>query len=314
MSNRTSDNHTINSFAEWQPDKDVDQCLNCDAKFSFFLRRHHCRCCGGIFCGDCAKRFISYNRQKVRVVRRASMDVEIGPYRTCEPCYRNLYSLGLLSPSWNTRIHAENDNDNTSSSELINSNTSLRTNVPAIAEDRSDEAAANLLEEEPDATEDVNAREETHREANFCPICSKAYSQIVENTQNEEAIQCHIEACLKNAERVRQHSNGSENVNANAEGEAPSGIKKEDTPVSKNRMLIYKVPTDQDREDPSEYPECSICFEEMVPGDKVGRLECLCVFHYKCIKSWFIKKSQKMSNKNHVHLTKNFCPLHDAVF
>lgn len=36
--------------------------------------------------------------------------------------------------------------------------------------------------------------------------------------------------------------------------------------------------------------ECVICLEELRPGDKVGRLECLCVFHYKCIKDWFNKK------------------------
>lgn len=36
--------------------------------------------------------------------------------------------------------------------------------------------------------------------------------------------------------------------------------------------------------------ECVICLEELKPGDKVGRLECLCVFHYKCIKDWFNKK------------------------
>ncbi|ODV81102.1 FYVE-domain-containing protein [Suhomyces tanzawaensis NRRL Y-17324] len=36
--------------------------------------------------------------------------------------------------------------------------------------------------------------------------------------------------------------------------------------------------------------ECVICLEDLKPGDKVARLECLCVFHYKCIKFWFNKK------------------------
>ncbi|KAK6457406.1 FYVE zinc finger-domain-containing protein [Scheffersomyces xylosifermentans] len=36
--------------------------------------------------------------------------------------------------------------------------------------------------------------------------------------------------------------------------------------------------------------ECVICLEDLKPGDKVGRLECLCVFHYMCIKDWFNKK------------------------
>lgn len=36
--------------------------------------------------------------------------------------------------------------------------------------------------------------------------------------------------------------------------------------------------------------ECVICLEDLKAGDKVGRLECLCVFHYRCIKDWFNKK------------------------
>lgn len=36
--------------------------------------------------------------------------------------------------------------------------------------------------------------------------------------------------------------------------------------------------------------ECVICLEDLKPGDKVARMECLCVFHYKCIKFWFKKK------------------------
>ncbi|WEJ95610.1 hypothetical protein PSN45_003133 [Yamadazyma tenuis] len=46
-----------------------------------------------------------------------------------------------------------------------------------------------------------------------------------------------------------------------------------------------------EKEDPDDDDnECVICLEELKPGDKVGRLECLCVFHYKCIKDWFNKK------------------------
>eukprot|EP01062_Namystynia_karyoxenos_P037634 TRINITY_DN2736_c0_g2_i1.p1 TRINITY_DN2736_c0_g2~~TRINITY_DN2736_c0_g2_i1.p1 ORF type:complete len:1218 (+),score=345.82 TRINITY_DN2736_c0_g2_i1:102-3656(+) len=40
---------------KWRADADVKQCEMCGDSFSFFLRKHHCRRCGGIFCGHCAK-------------------------------------------------------------------------------------------------------------------------------------------------------------------------------------------------------------------------------------------------------------------
>ncbi|CAE6491886.1 unnamed protein product [Rhizoctonia solani] len=40
----------------WKPDEMADGCdtLTCDAKFSLFERRHHCRRCGDVFCQACS--------------------------------------------------------------------------------------------------------------------------------------------------------------------------------------------------------------------------------------------------------------------
>ena len=38
--------------------------------------------------------------------------------------------------------------------------------------------------------------------------------------------------------------------------------------------------------------ECSICFEEFIPGDQLSRLPCMHVLHRKCASAWFkIKRS-----------------------
>lgn len=39
----------------WVNDDLVSNCTECTTKFSIFLRKHHCRKCGKIFCGDCSK-------------------------------------------------------------------------------------------------------------------------------------------------------------------------------------------------------------------------------------------------------------------
>ena len=34
-------------------------CQTCLIPFNIFIRRHHCRCCGGIFCSECVSIFFS---------------------------------------------------------------------------------------------------------------------------------------------------------------------------------------------------------------------------------------------------------------
>lgn len=162
---------------------------------------------------------------------------------------------------------------------------------------------------------------DTTSDDNLCPVCGvdllKLYVQNVRLTGCEsshsdyEAFkEAHISDCLvtydfaNNHQRLASPPGGSSN---------------------RNRMLVYNIPpfpkpsyeiidvhqstsvdtlpqhqeqvcglvnsssTVQLEKDITEL-ECVICLDELKPGDKVGRLECLCVFHYKCIKDWFNKK------------------------
>ncbi|CAJ1936258.1 unnamed protein product [Sphenostylis stenocarpa] len=53
---------------------DASHCQGCSSQFSFINRKHHCRRCGGIFCGSCTQQ---------RMVLRGQGD---SPVRICEPC------------------------------------------------------------------------------------------------------------------------------------------------------------------------------------------------------------------------------------
>jgi len=39
----------------WQPDESSNACHECNATFNFLRRRHHCRGCGRLLCGDCTQ-------------------------------------------------------------------------------------------------------------------------------------------------------------------------------------------------------------------------------------------------------------------
>lgn len=55
----------------WADDSKHEACQECSQPFGFFVRRHHCRACGRVLCGDCCcdLGFTVWHRAKVRVCR-----------------------------------------------------------------------------------------------------------------------------------------------------------------------------------------------------------------------------------------------------
>ncbi|XP_056283116.1 zinc finger FYVE domain-containing protein 21 isoform X2 [Pseudoliparis swirei] len=60
---------------QWVPDKECPRCMQCDTKFDFIRRKHHCRRCGRCFCDKCCSR-------KVALPRMCFVD----PVRQCAEC------------------------------------------------------------------------------------------------------------------------------------------------------------------------------------------------------------------------------------
>ncbi|XP_015783457.1 pleckstrin homology domain-containing family F member 2 [Tetranychus urticae] len=74
--------------AVWVPDTETDVCMHCRANyFNFINRRHHCRYCGLVICGDCSK-------NKFLIPAQSSK-----PVRVCDSCHNILAKqrLGLNS-------------------------------------------------------------------------------------------------------------------------------------------------------------------------------------------------------------------------
>lgn len=61
----------------WIPDHRVRSCFKCRTPFSMFRRRHHCRFCGRIFCGQCT----SFTARHAQFT-----GLETLPQRACEEC------------------------------------------------------------------------------------------------------------------------------------------------------------------------------------------------------------------------------------
>ncbi|MES1912742.1 MAG: hypothetical protein MHM6MM_004967, partial [Cercozoa sp. M6MM] len=59
---------------QWQPDASSAVCPACDSIFAWFSRRHHCRLCGMLVCGDCSQ-------------KRVRVQDEARPVRCCDMCF-----------------------------------------------------------------------------------------------------------------------------------------------------------------------------------------------------------------------------------
>ncbi|XP_062538288.1 protein RUFY3-like [Armigeres subalbatus] len=70
-----------NGAGSWTPDKGVSNCKSCSKEFSMTRRKHHCRCCGSIFCSSCS--------EHVAVIPGENNGK---PARVCDSCWQKLAS------------------------------------------------------------------------------------------------------------------------------------------------------------------------------------------------------------------------------
>ena len=79
--------HDWNSKEWWMPDNACKECYNCQERFHFFFRRHHCRLCGLIFCYRCSSNFVP--ARDFGLVSNSRL-------RACDDCAS--FSSGVRSP------------------------------------------------------------------------------------------------------------------------------------------------------------------------------------------------------------------------
>ncbi|XP_006875240.1 PREDICTED: zinc finger FYVE domain-containing protein 16 [Chrysochloris asiatica] len=77
----------------WVPDSEAPNCMNCQVKFTFTKRRHHCRACGKVFCGVCCNR-----KCKLQYLEKEA--------RVCVVCYETISKAQaferMMSPTGST--------------------------------------------------------------------------------------------------------------------------------------------------------------------------------------------------------------------
>ena len=90
----------------WIPDNEQLTCMECGVKFTVFNRRHHCRSCGRVLCGNCTK----FNA----IIKQISPK----PQRVCKNCYEK---FSKQENSCNESNQSETNESNFRSDESIDS-------------------------------------------------------------------------------------------------------------------------------------------------------------------------------------------------
>uniref|UniRef100_A0A803M9P4 Phosphatidylinositol 3-phosphate 5-kinase type III n=1 Tax=Chenopodium quinoa TaxID=63459 RepID=A0A803M9P4_CHEQI len=124
----------------WMPDHSCRVCYECDAQFTIFNRRHHCRLCGRIFCGKCTE-----NSVPARSVDPSNLLGEWEKVRACNYCFRQeeqrLANVGrgpYGSHDIDHSLSAASDASSTSSESAYGSNVSICSMSVGICEQSSE--------------------------------------------------------------------------------------------------------------------------------------------------------------------------------
>jgi len=73
------ENTAVLTARTWVEDREAKECMSCKIAFTFVIRKHHCRNCGGIFCSNCSSK-------KIAILKYGLTE----PVRVCNSCYTKL--------------------------------------------------------------------------------------------------------------------------------------------------------------------------------------------------------------------------------
>ncbi|GAB4848448.1 hypothetical protein Ancab_003150 [Ancistrocladus abbreviatus] len=138
----------------WVPDEAVSKCTSCGVNFGPFVRKHHCRNCGDIFCDKCTQ-----GRTPL------TMDEQAQPVRVCDCCM----------------------------AEVTQRLTNSREAASRIGGLHSHEDLAKKLKEEMDKKlqPSSGSKSETQMREVACPTCT-VHLQVQVPTSGSETIECSV--------------------------------------------------------------------------------------------------------------------------
>ena len=240
----------------WQDDTEVSSCFLCDLNYTIFHRRHHCRKCGRVVCGNCSEQSIKYfpNTLIANPQQESECLVLLETYRTCDECVaevkmirRALYEARTsvidteTSASNEAEIALDNERNETNEDSLVDNNSTTKYSTKTstgLVRSSTHSSCANLHHS------GCNYRRRIQDGAsddNLCPVCAnnllKEYMRQFKKRKGdidcdefESYKESHINDCL-----IAFDFNGDRD-------RPDSPVRSKKRSHKRNKMLVYNMP------------------------------------------------------------------------
>ncbi|KAJ2779745.1 hypothetical protein GGI15_003779 [Coemansia interrupta] len=297
----------------WEADDSAASCRQCARRFTLFLRRHHCRRCGLLFCLACSSartplaspspssqapyHTADDDTPLAHLMGRGAQAWRFSEQRVCDACAQ---AVDRLPPATGKTLVLLSE---PSADILANSAHGIfeAPRAPSHRRTRSSGAANPLL-----------VRPASESSVRTCPVCDLDWAAVwaamrrVPGEGWQEAQERHVRMCI---ERMSAEMQGARPLEGPPEGTpgaldriaivgAGDGVRGQvagSAPVSPAvhggrtarspagvRYVAYRLTGDTQLLG----QECAICFDDFAPGQHVARLNCLCTYHVACINEW----------------------------
>ncbi len=87
---------SIKNLIMWQSDSNTNNCTKCNSTFTYWLRKHHCRSCGYIYCYYCIQKTINIPNYIKLPTAKSSMFSNFfnkTMHKVCDTCFYNISIL-----------------------------------------------------------------------------------------------------------------------------------------------------------------------------------------------------------------------------
>lgn len=132
-------------------------------------------------------------------------------------------------------------------------------------------------------------------EEDECPVCG------CELPPGENSRENHVRACVLSRFSTSSGSPGGMTPLAPPGGETLSNPLPLPPYRPRGMAVFHATEKDCIAEEDGQLPECQICLDEFEVGQELGRMECLCKFHRKCIRSWWNTKGTGSCPTHQLH-------------
>ncbi|KAF6139804.1 hypothetical protein GIB67_009651 [Kingdonia uniflora] len=108
----------------WMPDQSCRVCYECDAQFTVFNRKHHCRLCGRVFCAKCTSNSIPAPSDDPTKTGREDLE----RIRVCNYCYKQWGEQEMLTVDNGIQASTSGLSPSPSTTSLASSKSSVTVN------------------------------------------------------------------------------------------------------------------------------------------------------------------------------------------